>query len=536
MSRTTLCFVTAAALAVFSIAAMTVRHQVLGREIRAPMGPGVYKVTMLVRAKSQGNAKIRMLCPLDFKQQHVFREEFESKEMAVKPVEGGARERRPVQWIQKTGGGKGPVEGRYEFYCAVNAEATAPMSRLARQLYEAPRADDYQHKETHIDPNDPEIVRTALRQAEKLTRSADQAQALFQYVSEWVANEPAVGMQVTSDIECLQAGRGDAAAKSRLLAALCRSRGIPARLVSGLKLTQQHDVTAHWWVEAWTGDKWLPMCPSYGHFGKVPANYLVIGFGDEQIVRGHNVRDLDYSFLVEHHTPRDGTVHAGTWLQQLFRAISLDSPPPGERALVEFLLLLPVAALIICICRNVIGLSCFGTFAPALIGLAFRQWESLPGILVFVSIVLIGWGFRRILDSYHLLQVPRTSFLLSLVVVLLLGTILAANYEEMGFTLYFSLFPMVILTGMIERFWTLETEDSTTSSFRTLMMTMGISALISLTASWRPLLWQLMHYPETLGLVMAGQLLIGRYTGYRLLELFRFRDFAEPHVPELEGT
>ena len=32
-------------------------------------------------------------------------------------------------------------------------------------------------------------------------------------------------------------------------------------------------------------------------------------------------------------------------------------------------------------------------------------------------------------------------------------------------------------------------------------------------------------FPETLGVVMAGQLLIGRYTGYRLTEFFRFKDF-----------
>src|SRR5208282_3827887 len=115
--------------------------------------------------------------------------------------------------------------------------------------------------------------------------------------------------------------------------------------------------------------------------------------------------------------------------------------------LVEFLLLLPVAALIICICRNLIGMHCFGTFAPALIGLAFREWESLPGILVFVSIVLIGWGLRRVLDSYHLLQVPRSSFLLSIVVLLLLATILIANHHDLVFTHYFSLVPIVILTG-----------------------------------------------------------------------------------------
>ena len=40
---------------------------------------------------------------------------------------------------------------------------------------------------------------------------------------------------------------------------------------------------------------------------------------------------------------------------------------------------------------------------------------------------------------------------------------------------------------------------------------------------------QLKALPEILGLIMAAQLLIGRYTGYRLSELFRFRDFITAH-------
>jgi hypothetical protein len=88
-----------------------------------------------------------------------------------------------------------------------------------------------------------------------------------------------------------------------------------------------------------------------------------------------------------------------------------------------------------------------------------------------------------------------------------------------------SLFPMIILTGMVERFWTLEQEDSTAASFRTLLCTLFIAVVISLTVSIPALVRHLFRYPETLGLLMACQLLIGRYTGYRLLELFRFRDF-----------
>jgi hypothetical protein len=34
------------------------------------------------------------------------------------------------------------------------------------------------------------------------------------------------------------------------------------------------------------------------------------------------------------------------------------------------------------------------------------------------------------------------------------------------------------------------------------------------------------EHPEALGLVVAGQLLLGRYTGYRLTELARFRELA----------
>ena len=193
---------------------------------------------------------------------------------------------------------------------------------------------------------------------------------------------------------------------------------------------------------------------------------------------------------------------------------------------------MPVAALIICIFRNVIGLSTFGTFAPALVGLAFRDLHNLPGILVFVSIILIGWLMRRVLDYYHLLQTPRVAVMLSLVVIILICAIVFANCGNLEASRYIPLFPMVILTGMIERFWTLETEDSTASSFKTLLSTIGLAGAIALIVGMPIVVRHLFSYPETLGLIMAAELLIGRYTGYRLSELFRFRDFIRSR-PEL---
>jgi hypothetical protein len=302
--------------------------------------------------------------------------------------------------------------------------------------------------------------------------------------------------------------------------------------MTGLTLTKGPEQLAHSWAEAWLHDHWVPMCTFYHHFGRVPANFLVFGPGDVAMARGRHVRDLDYAFLVERAPESAVATEKPSPARRLFLALSLYGLPPAEQRLVEFLLLLPIAALIVCVYRNIIGLQSFGTFAPALVGLAFRDLHSLPGMLVFVSIVLVGWLMRRVLDYYRLLQVPRTAFLLSLVVIVLIGVILAANCQTtpVAATQYVSLFPMVILTGMIERFWTLETEDSTVSSFRTLIGTMLIAASIGLFLSLHAVVSYMFRYPEALGMIMACQLLIGRYTGYRVSELLRFRDFIRQPV------
>lgn len=529
MSRTGLCVLTASILAILSAGISILRLQVMGQETHVPAGPGNYKVTMLIRGKSIGDARVVSACPLDVNHQHIFGEEYISGELFPKTVEGQHGIRRTVHWSQRVGVPKGPFQARYEFFCSVDVkQPNTSMARMHKVLHAPPKAGEYLAATTGIDPNHADVSKLALKLTAGLTRHADQVRALFHYVDQSILRDPSAGGPGVSAVACLKNGRGDALSKSRLLIALCRNRSIPARLVTGLTLGNHSEQNAHSWVEAWVDDFWMPLCP-YNHYcGKVPATYLVFGYGELAMVRGHNVRDLDYACLVEHQSRAAAEDAANaTWLQRFFAHVSLYALPPAEAKLVEFLLLLPIAALIICLFRNIIGLHSFGTFAPALIGLAFRSLESLPGILVFVSIVLIGWGLRRVLDRYHLLQVPRTAFLLSLVVIVLITGILAANYQDLAATRYVSLFPIIILTGMIERFWTLEAEDGTTSSFKTLLNTMVIAASISLFVSIPAVINHMVKFPETLGLIMACQLLIGRYTGYRLSELFRFRDFVQ---------
>ncbi len=533
MSRTTLCAATAAVLILLSLGVMGLRHHVMGDEVKVPHGPGTWKVAMVVQGRSQGEARLLTLTPLDFGRQHLLRESCQSAEFLDSAPEAHhdaapeARhpERRRVLWKKRVGVGNGPFRLHYEFYCTADAHrASAPMSEVAKALAAAPKSGQYLDVALHGNP-DP-VSELARQLTAGLEQPLEQAEALFRHVDREVGNEPSLGGPPLPPAECLKAGAGDCASKARLLIALLRNRSIPARLVTGVTLTHGRDQHAHNWVEAWIDQHWLPMCPVYHRFGEVPSTYLVFTFGETPIVTGHHTSEVNYAFLVEKVGPESLAGDAGP-LRRAFLAVSLWVLSPNDQELVRFLLLLPVAALIVCVFRNVIGLASFGTFAPALLGLAFREFHSMPGLIVFVAIVLVGWLMRRVLNHYHLLQVPRTAFLLSLVVVVLISLTLLANYRSLSATKYVAIFPMVILTGMIERFWTLETEDGTSSSFRTLLTTMIIAATIALVLSFHALVNHLFCFPETVGLIMAAQLLLGRYTGYRLSELFRFRDFVE---------
>jgi hypothetical protein len=536
MSRTTLCAITATVLALLSVAVMVVRQQVMGDELRRPRGPGAWKVTLAVHGTSLGNARVVTATPLDLDRQQLLDDAYESEQLFHKAPEARHPERRLVLWSQRGGAADGPFRARCQFHVTVEVNRpNAQTPPLSTGLYAAPRPGEYLGNEGAIGTDSEEISTAARRLTAELDSPSNQrdiAEALYRFVADDIKNDPVDGPSANA-VECLANRHGDRLAQSRLLLALLRNRGIAARIVTGLALTKGSE-RPHYWVEAWLPayGHWLPMCPFYGHFGRVPSTYLIFGFGEKPLVRGRHVKDLDFAFLVERLPASDPNAAGVSPLKRLFMNLSLFTLPPAERRLVEILLLLPIAALIICIFRNVIGLSSFGTFAPALIGLAFHDLHSLPGILVFVTILLIGWLLRRVLDYYHLLQVPRVATMLTLIMIVLISAVVAANVYGAPTTRYISLFPMIILCGMVERFWTLETEDSTSASFRTLFQTMLISTVIALVLSSTRLVQHMFRFPETLGLIMAAQLLIGRYTGYRLMELFRFRDFLKPPGPD----
>ena len=528
MSRTTLCMLTASVLAALSLGTMALRFHVLGEEVHRPIGPGTWKISLAVQGTSTGQGRVWTAMPLSTEKQHLIQDRHASERLSHRPPDARHPERRRVTWATRPSSGTGAVELRSEFLVGLHLGRSA--GQTPSPLDAPPDKGQYLGNEPLIEANDERITAEARRLTADLGDHAgpiDTVQALFRFVEHKIKIDIRLDGPALSAATTLEQGGGDRCSRARLLTALLRNRSIPARVLGGLTLTKGAEQQMHYWVEAFVFDHWMPMCPSHHLFGKVPSTFVVFGVGDRPAVTAKRVTGLKYAFLVER-LGREGDAPEKSALRRGFESLSLYQLPPSDRRLVEVLLLMPLAALIVCVSRNVIGLGSFGTFTPALIGLAFHDLNSWPGLFVFLSILMVGWFMRRMLDRYHLLQVPRVATMLTLIMSVLILLIVLSNLYGATTTRYISLFPIVILTGMVERFWTLENEDSLYASFRTLGMTMLISVAIALVLSRPWIVQHLFCYPETLALLMACQLMIGRYTGYRIVELIRFRDFLQP--------
>jgi ABC-type sulfate transport system permease component len=90
------------------------------------------------------------------------------------------------------------------------------------------------------------------------------------------------------------------------------------------------------------------------------------------------------------------------------------------------------------------------------------------------------------------------------------------------------LLPMVILTMLIERFHVTVDEDGFVYALQLTVGTVVVAMLCFLVLGWDEVGAWVLTYPEVHFFTIAAFILLGRYAGYRLTELWRFRDLVEP--------
>ena len=305
---------------------------------------------------------------------------------------------------------------------------------------------------------------------------------------------------------------------------------IPTRVLWGLHLRDgARELELEPWLQVHDGARWLSFDPRSGRRG-LPSQFLVWKVGDGPIL---DVTRATSSAVEFSSASRVSDLVAVA--QQRARALgsrvmefSLFSLPVSVQNVYRVLLLVPLGVALLVVLRNVVGLKTFGTFMPILIGLAFRETRLLWGVTLFALVVSLGLLIRFYFERLKLLLVPRLASVVIVVVLLMLAISIVSHRLGLEQGLSISLFPMVIIAMTIERMSIVWDEhgarDAITQGLGSVAAACG-AYLVMQDATLRYLVFV---FPELLLVVLAATLLMGRYKGYRLTELWRFRALIFP--------
>ncbi|MCC7085893.1 MAG: hypothetical protein IT427_12900 [Pirellulales bacterium] len=351
----------------------------------------------------------------------------------------------------------------------------------------------------------------------------DRLQWVFNYCSEIDSGGNA---QPSDDAQiALTTKHGSAKAQARAMVTLCRVLGFPARLVTGFIIRQGANIQPHVWAEVFQNQEWVPFDPANGYSLNLPLNYVPVRRDATQAHSSQNVTGLTMRYSIKRLPP--DTRLAQAEVHHPLQILSLTRLPLKMHNVMKILLLLPFAALITTIIRNVVGVGTFGTFSPALLAMSFIYADWKTGLAILLMVIMVGLIGRASLERLRLLTVPRLSIILTGVVLCVVFGVSTLHYMVPAISAEVVLLPMIILTNLIERFHVSADEDGIAYTVKLAVGTLFVALLCYLVLMADRVGNFVLTYPEAHFFTIAVFIMLGRYAGYRLTELWRFRDLVD---------
>lgn len=330
------------------------------------------------------------------------------------------------------------------------------------------------------------------------------------------------------NVKLLLAGDPSVQNKAHITEILLSIAHVPVEKVHTIRLVADQPQTPELWLRSFNGKDWLYFNPETGEAG-LPQDRLLWWIGDDNLITVEGGKKAMVSFslnnsemnairlakLTDENTDAD------------FLEYSLYGLPLQTQQTFMIMVMIPIGVLVILILRNLIGLQTLGTFTPVLIALAFRETQLGFGIVLFTIITALGLSLRSYLEHLKLQMLPRLSVVLTFVVVLIAAISLFSHKLGLERGLSVALFPMVILTMTIERLSITWEERGGGHAMKVAIGTLFAASLAHIIMTVPELIYFVFTFPAILLILVGFMLAMGRYRGYRLTELVRFKAFLK---------
>ena len=329
-----------------------------------------------------------------------------------------------------------------------------------------------------------------------LTRQVSDQQSLLRAIFNLVRQYPNDEDHRFNQIEhVLKEKRATILGRARLMVALCRLNNIPARINTGFMLTASRSAQPVYWVGVYDEENgWTPYAPEHGFAASLPKSYVLFNRGYEYLFDVRNGELLNVSYSIEEDIFTLGNLrHASeTTLLDIMDLRRLDIETRNALAL---LLLLPLGVLISSFCRHVLGLFPYGTFTATLLALAIVYTDAITGATTTGIVILLASLGRAIMPD-SLTRVPRLSIIFTFVAMAMVLSVSVLDYYDLNTSGHIVLLPIVILTSLVDRFYSYWDSDGMHSAMVRLAVTVVIALLIVPVLQLNELGHLLLRYPE----------------------------------------
>jgi hypothetical protein len=198
------------------------------------------------------------------------------------------------------------------------------------------------------------------------------------------------------------------------------------------------------------------------------------------------------------------------------------------------IIMLPVVATIISIARHIIGIKSLSLYAPIILTFAFYELgyrnnktnilEGLKyGVIIYLIAFITSIVTYKVLKTLRMHYLPKISLVLLAVSMATIGIILTAVFFNDTNLLRLNTFSLVMIITASEGFISVYARKNFKYALFLGVSTFVVATLSFSIISWDKLQSLLINYPPVILVLVIVNAYVGRFTGLRISEYWRFR-------------
>ncbi len=199
---------------------------------------------------------------------------------------------------------------------------------------------------------------------------------------------------------------------------------------------------------------------------------------------------------------------------------------------IYLLLVVPFLTFLTSFVRQVVGISTFGVYAPLVLSLSFFVLGPQFGLMVFFVTLFVSYLIRVLFERVELLYIPRLSLLLSALSLSFFLVLGLAIYFDTNVNLSLAIFPMLVMSTISEKFLSAQSEEGIRNAIIVAGETFFVALVGYFLFDMALFKDSILAFPEWILLPILGNIWLGRFTGLRWTEYFRFRTLLRDDTQE----